>query len=436
MKPRPLRVEQALDLLPEVDDLQPLRSALIEGSRADEARVWSGAEAYAMLDTRVVDAASLEGALPAVVLKVQQRIEFAYRHVVAAIRALERGDTAGAAEALVAAGEAEEGAGRQDAAAKYYRRAAELGRRGRDRRPEGLALIRLARVARSQGRLSQSLDLYRQGFEIADSEGDHEQMVVACQGLGNVNVERGAWAEAESWYSRGLELIEGEEPSRLLWQLQSNLSVVARRSGRLNASKEWLERASLTIEALGDEAGRVYVANARGLLRAAHEDHAGAEAAYRIALAAAESPMERARVLVNLAEALLNQGKPAAAETVTRRLEQIAVTHGLVASLPYAYRSLGAIARMRGDPEGFLFYEQALELCRDESLPPFEKALTQQEYARFEADSGQLDAPIARLEEARELFLEIGVGPELDAVEEQLASLQARRVDAQKHVED
>lgn len=423
MNPRPLRVDQALDLLPDVDDLLPLRDALIGGSRADGERAWAASEAYLTVDTRLADPAALEAELPAVLARVQQRTEAVYRAVVAALRAAEAGDQAGAARALVQAGETEEAAGRLDAAERFFDRAAQLGRRPRDRRVEGLALRRLGRVARARGELDRSLALYRKGYEVAEAQRDAEGMLVACQGLGNVTAEQGRWEEAERWYRRGLELLAGSPPSRPLWQLQSNLSAVALQAGRMEEGAQWLERARSTVNALGDDAGRVYVLNAEGVLRVARGEPAGAAEVLQEALRLGSTPAERARVMVNLAEALLLAGRVPESEGVLRELERLAVTHRLIPSLPYAYRGLGAVARARGDEEGFLFFEQALELCRETGLPAFELALTQREYAAWEADRGLLESAAARLREARDIFAGLGTLSELETTTAELARL-------------
>lgn len=425
MTARPLRVERALELLPELDDLLPLRDALIGLSRADGESAWTDAEAYATVESRLADADGVEAAIPGLVARIARRVEAVYREVVASLRAAERGDLAAASEALVAAGEVEEGWGRYPQAARYYDRAAEIGRSARDRRPEGLAHRRRARVAKAMGDLAGALELYGLGYEIAEAQRDVEGMVVACQGLGNVLVEQARWEEAEAWYLRGLERLGGQDPSRPRWQLESNLSLVTRRSGRLEESEAWLARARHTVERLGDLTGRVYVFNADGLLRVARGEPGRAEAAYREALRFAESPTERARVMVNLAESLLLQRRVAEAESTTRELEAITVEHGLIASLPYVYRGLGAVAGARRDEEGFLFYEQALDLCRTRGLPPFELALTQLEYAEFEGVVGRPASARARLEEACALFAELGTRLELERARSARAALEA-----------
>lgn len=418
-----MRVEQAMELLPDTDDLLPLRAAVAGAAEVDGSLAWSGSEAYATLDTRLLDADALEAALPAVVELVRARVEAVYGRIVVALRAAAEGDEAGAARALVEAGEAEEAAGRWEAAAEFYRRAAELGRRPRDRSAEGLALRRLGRAARARGELDRSLGLYHDGYRIAEAMGDGEGMVVACQGMGNVLSDQGRWVEAEGWYARGLAKVVDAQ-GRTRWQLEINLSNVARRAARMEESEGWLQRAEQTAGSLGDAAARVYLRNALGLLRLAQGDAAGAEAAYREALASAGAPAERATVLINLAEALVVQLRLREAEGAVRELERTALAYRLVGYLPHAYRALGAVARERRDAEGFVFYEQALTLCAQEGLPEMEVAVTQEEYGWFESELGSRESAAARLKAARAIFARLGSGAEFARVEERLRQLR------------
>ena len=426
MSPRRLKVDQALAALPETDELAYLREALIGASREDGERAWAASEAYATLDTRLADPRALEEQIPALVERVRRRTESVLRQSIRSLRALERGDYAEAARALVAAGEEEEGERRLDEAEQWYRKALELGRKPRDRRAEGLALRRLGRVAVERGEFERAARWYRQGYEVAVAARDTEGAVVACQGMGNAHVYQGMWGEAERWYAHGLELVDGAPASRDRWLLESNLSVTARRAGRLEESLEWLERAERTAAALGDDEARLFVENARGMLHAARGEHAEAEAAYRRALTGRGTATLRASVLTNLADSLRDQGRLGEAEGVLRELEVLAVTHRLVPVLPYVYRGLGAVARRRGDAEGFLFYEQALDLCRTPGSPPVELASTQYEYALFEEETGRPGSAVERLREAVSIYQRLGTSPETERAAAELRRLEAR----------
>jgi tetratricopeptide (TPR) repeat protein len=149
-----------------------------------------------------------------------------------------------------------------------------------------------------------------------------------------------------------------------------------------------------------------------------------AESAYRGALAGAASPLNRGAVLVNLAECLLLRGRLHEAERTVREAERLAVVHRVTPLLPYVYRGLGAVARARGDEEGFVFYEQALDLCHESGTPPVELATTQHEYALLDRDQGRLDLATARLREAITIYRRLGTRAELARAEAELAALR------------
>jgi tetratricopeptide (TPR) repeat protein len=421
-----LKLEAALRALPEVDDLVHLREALVGASREDGDRAWAASRAYATLDTRLADPAALEAQVPALAERARARVEAVLRASVRALAALESGDAAAAARALVEAGEAEEEDGRLAEAAACYRQALMLGRRPRDRSAEGLALRRLGRVARERGDLEAALRYYRQGYGVAEAQRDVDGAVVACQGLGNVHVDQGMWEGAREWYERGLALLMDRPPERALWQLYSNLAVVARRRGDLDASAAWLDRAEAVARELGDPHGVLPVENGRAMLLVARGRLDEAEAAYRRSLEGQGSPSLRGSVLVNLAECLLLKGSLREAEAAGRELERTAVVHRLAPLLPYVYRGLGAIARARGDDEGFVFYEQVLDLCRDGGYPPIELAVTQHDYALLETGHGRLESAAARLEEALSTYRRLGTRPETERAEADLAAVRAR----------
>ena len=422
---RRLKVDQALKALPEVDDLLPFREALIGASREDGSRAWAASEAYATLDTRLADPAALDAQVAALAERARERVERGMRQAVAALRAMEALDWAAAARALVAAGEAEEAAGRPETAEGWYRKALELGRKPRDRAAEGLALRRLGRAARARGHLERAARMYRQAFEVAAAQRDADGAVVACQGLGNVHVDQGLWAEARAWYLRGLELLPPGAPPVLRWQLFVNLAVVERRDGLADAAAQWLDRAAAVVDETGDDAGRMHVEHGRARLHLARGEAAAAEGAARRALALPAEPFSRATALLTLAEALLARGEPGEAERAARQAERVAIGARLVAKLPDVYRALGKVARARRDAEGFLFYEQARELCEEHRLPLIELAAVQHEYGAFEAELGMRESGRARLEEALRLYERLGTGPETRAVRRELEALDA-----------
>lgn len=421
MNPRDLRIGNALDLLPDLAEMQPLREALVVGSVEDPSRRWAGSEAYRTVEARLADLDALEARLPDLVRRHAERVERVWAAVLRAERAVEANRLADAARALVEAGEVEESAGRLEPAQAFYQRARELGRRPRDRSAEGLALRRLGRIAKARGDLRAGIEHYLHGFEVAEAEGDTNGAIVACQGLGNCYVDEGNWAEAERWYRLGLERI-GDLRSVERWQLESNLSIVARRSGRLDEAVDWLTRARETAAVAGPPASQVYLSNAEGMLLVAMGRLPEAETAYRTALAAAAAPDAEATVLINLGECLLLQGRLSDSVETVRRLERLAIANGLDSYLVHVYLGLGAAAREAGDPDAVVFYEQALDLSR--RSPRSERALVLREYARHDARQGAVEAAAARLREAAALYEAGGSVLEREAVEQELNNLE------------
>jgi tetratricopeptide (TPR) repeat protein len=136
--------------------------------------------------------------------------------------------------------------------------------------------------------------------------------------------------------------------------------------------------------------------------------------------------VHRATVLSALADCLLAAGKPREAEAAARELERAALVHGLATLLPHAYRTLGGAARERGDEEAFVFYEQAMDLCRAPGAPPIELAHTLYEYARWEMAMGRAESAAARLEEALAIYRRLGTGPEIGRTERELYRVRAQ----------
>lgn len=425
MTSRALRIDTALKALPDADDLAPLREALLGAWRADAGLGWADAEAYATVETRLADPAGVEAQIGALADRVRARVEEVMRHAVRSLHALQAGDPAEAARHLVAAGEVQERARRLEEAERYFERALELGRKPRDRRAEGLALRRLGRVARARGDWPRAEKLYAQGYEVAVAQRDVEGAVVACQGLGNVNVDQGRWDEARAWYLRGVEQCPPEPPSAEHVHLCNGLAVVERRLGDTDEAADWLSLAGEGARALEDEGLLGYIDNGWGMLELARGTPARAEAAFRRALARALDPFARTTVTANLAEPLLRQGRHREAQAAAREAEALALHHRAVLRLPDVYRVLGMVAGARRDPEGFVFFEQALEICRRHRLPPFEAAVTQHHYGRFQAALGDVEPAAARLREARRMYDEIGARMDAGAAAAELAALDA-----------
>jgi tetratricopeptide (TPR) repeat protein len=265
---------------------------------------------------------------------------------------------------------------------------------------------------------------YQESFEVSVAQRDDGGAVVACQGLGNVYVDQSRWSEARQWYLRGVERCPAHPPTAEYVHLCVGLSVVERRLGDLDAAAEWLARGEAGAAGLSDGL-MAYVDYGWGRLHLVRGEAEDAESAFRRALGREVDPVTRVAFMAGLSEPLLRQGRTREALAVARDAEALAIHSRAVAKLPDVYRALGAAAAARGDPEAFLFYEQALEVCRDHGLPAFEAAATQHHYGRLEARRGDAEAAAARLGEAYRLYTELGARIEADEVAGELRRMGA-----------
>lgn len=420
-----LLVERALALIPDSEEFLPFTDAVIGTSRPDGDKRWARSAAYATLGKRVVDPGGLGEIIPRIVERAQERLQELYTLVLAAIRQQEAGDSAGAAKTLIRAGELEEEGRRLEKAEAIYCLALEIARDLREKGPQILALRRLGRVTRAAGRLDEAWAWYQQSYHLSVDEMDHPGQVIACQGLGNVCDDRGERDRSQEWYERGLALMDGLDDPGLTWPFYTNLSVLALMRGELSEAEALLARGRACIEATGEPGLMLFWYNNRGLvlLEGGHAEEA--ERTFREALEHHPTPLWSLLIRVNLGESLRRQERLFEAEEEARRAEELGIIHRLIPYLTDVYRLFGRIARSRRDEEGFVFYEQALNVCRERGLPRVKEAGVHHECGLLYRACGRPTEALAHLERARDLYAELGLTPELRRVEKDLEAAAA-----------
>jgi tetratricopeptide (TPR) repeat protein len=428
MPPPHLLVERALALVPDAEEFLPLSEAVIGSSRVDRDKLWARSAAYATVGKRVVDPARLAEMIPSLVERSQERMRELYDRILEAIRHEQTGDLEAAAQALVRAGEVEEGDGRLEKAERIYRMALELSSDLREKGAQVLALRRLGRAARAAGRLDDAWEWYERSHQLAVDQMDLAGQAVACQGLANVSDDRGERERARAWNERGLEIARGLRDAALEWPFYTNLSVSAIQQGELGDAEALLARARERIEATGGGDSLLFYLNNRGLLLTEHGDLDQAEAVFRAALARPLEALWEVTVRVNLGEVLLRQDRLFEAQEEARRAEEVAIVHRMIPDLVSVYGLLGGIARAKADEEGFVFYEQALNVCHERGLPRKHEAAVLQGYGLLHAACGRPAEARAYLEAAREIYDSLGFVPELGRVDVDLASLEPAAV--------
>jgi tetratricopeptide (TPR) repeat protein len=404
--PEPLRVEQAWRLLPEVDALEPLRASILSLSSPRPPEAWTAAEPNRTIGKRSFDPQELRAAVPQAVASAGEHLTALYTAAVDALGAEHAGDSPGAVAALLRGGDREERAERTVQARAWYQHALKIAEGLGHRGPEARVLLHLGHLEAERGYLDEAGMLYQRSLALAEAESFKELAARAAAGLGDVAMTLAQWVGAESWYARGLKYAEGD-PS-LTGNLLLGLGEAAFNRGRFSDGVERLRRALELFESVGNADGSVRVLVAGGRMAAAQSHAAAALACYRDALsrlpATGRDPRLEVAIRLGLSELYLDLGRMPDAEDEARRGEVVAMTHRLPRQLAQVYMALGKLRGRQRDEDGFVFFEQATELCRmREPLPRLEAEVCR-EYARFRSLLGEHQEARLCLERAREIM--------------------------------
>lgn len=420
---RPLRVEQALRLLPEVDALAPLRAHLLATSRPTGTR--TSGEHHRTVGKRQLDPADLRERIPQAIARVTEHLAALYEAAVDALESEQRGDLSGAVRALLRGGEREQQVGRYSQAHQWYDHALSIGEQLRDRRPEIAALRQVGHLETTRGHLEEGARAYQRGLALAEAERDPEGAALACLGLGDVALAHAQWLGAESWYLKGLRYVEGDRLR--IGELTLSLGEVARRREQFDLARDRLREAREIFESLNDLPGAVRVLNAQGLLAAAIGQTDEALTHYRQALGvlhqSGERPGLEMAVRLSLCELYIAMGRFPNAEDEARRTEELAIANNFTRQLARLYVIMGKLRGRQKDEDGFVFFEKAIELCGGPEPAPRLEADVCLEYGRFRRTLGDYEEARGYFERAREILELLGDTSGVERVESEVAEL-------------
>ncbi|MFN2570649.1 MAG: tetratricopeptide repeat protein [Gemmatimonadales bacterium] len=368
---------------------------------------------------------TLRARVPQVLNHVAGRAAVLYDAAVDALESEQNGDVSQAVRALVRAGEYEERGMRYSQAHAWYRQALTIAEQLRDRQPEMEALCHLGRLEAARGYLDEGARAYQRSLALAEGESDNEHAAGACQGLGDVLLAQSQWAGAEAWFTRGLQCATSNRA--LSAGLTLGLGQAALRRGDFDVAAARLQRALESFETTGDTPGVIRTLLARGLVEGAQGKKAEVLASYREALSrlpmAGGDPVLEILVRLRLADLYLDLGRLPDADDEARRAEDLAITQQQPASLVRVYIMMGKLRARQGDDTGFVFYEQAIELCRGgEPSRPLEAAVYR-EYAQFRITMGDRHEARAYLERARELLQPFGDTVAIERIEQEIRQI-------------
>jgi tetratricopeptide (TPR) repeat protein len=366
--------------------------------------------------------------MPEAFQRITDQLQALYKAYVEALECEQRADGAGAAAALIRAGRLEEGVGRLPQARAWYDVARGVSETLQDRRPEVESLRALGRLALALEEYGEGARHFQRALALGEAEFDQAGTIAACEGLGDAALELAEWSGAHAWYGRGLRLAQASDDSRAIGRLERSLSVLALRRGDLAASGEHLRHARERFEAAGPPEEMARVLTAQGQLETQLGRGAAAVTAYREALAWAQRAQPdlglELAIRLGLAELLLEANRILEAEEEMRRAEQVAIASNFTHRLVQVYTLMGRLRGRQRDETGFVFFEQAIELCRTERLPSAEGQVYL-EYGLFRESVDQREEARAYLERAREIFAAAGETGDRDRAEAELQKMSA-----------
>jgi tetratricopeptide (TPR) repeat protein len=414
----PLRVEQVLRILPEVDALAPLRSFLMATSRRD-----GGGDAILTVGKRLVRAADLPQLVPLALARVTEHLTLLYTAAIEGLAAAERGDAAASVTAFVRAADHEVRVGRESAARAWYEQALRLAEGGRDRRPEIATLQQLGALEATLGDLDRAARLQQRSLVLAEAEGDAEHAASAAAALGELALRRDNSRGAAAWFARGFEHAAGRP--ELLGRLALGMCTLHIALDAFEDADGWVRRADEYYAEAGHVPGQVGVLTARGSIAAKRNHFVDALALNREALVRlqAGTPQPRDEIVIRLEIARLYLGADRLpdAEDELHRAEEMAVVHNRGRDLTRVYILLGELRGRQRDESGFVYFENAIELSRIGEPAPRLEAQAYIQYAHFRAGLGDTEEARTYLARAREILEDANDPHLVDAIEEAAA---------------
>jgi tetratricopeptide (TPR) repeat protein len=428
-------VEELLGLLPDLEDLEVLRLRLVGAAVRDPAKEWESSSIYTTIDKRIVSPEAVDKAVEDAERALHEYVSALHSGLLPFFHAFFQGEDADAAMHLVALGEGLEERGRLLGARRCYRAALTVSLPLAEKGPQLLALRRIGRVSLKVGDLQEAGSYYERSAEMAKDSGDLLAEVVARTGFGNVRLWQGRWSEAEDCYREALALADAAGAGTLLLergQIYNNLGNVTTRGRRLDEAEVWFESALRVWETLDSPVDLGICLHNHAQLREAQGRRDEAASDYETALSLPIPSWLRSAIATDFAAWWLTEGHLTQAEEWGRVAEENAIATGSPYTLGAVYLGRARIALARGEADGFIFFEKALEIARMKGYPSLE-AETLLDYAALRAQNDGGEEAVAYLERACELMRGLGAVAELARAEAALEELRTGSGDLSTH---
>ncbi|HEX5137829.1 MAG TPA: hypothetical protein VFY93_12705 [Planctomycetota bacterium] len=404
-------MEQALRLVPALESLAPLRAFMVSVSRPDQ-QGWSSSAAYMTMGKRGVEPSALRSRLDVLLEQVSRQLAEQYEAAISVIDQCQRGRMSQAVAVLLEAGARERRAGRLSAAQAWYSVALSIAEGLPDRRPEIATLLSLGALDRHDGAFPGAARKYQRCLALAEAEGDDSGALDAVTGLGEIAAVLGNTAGARAWCTRGLRQAQAGDHRVMMGRMFRQFAILALREGDLREARIALLRARSCFHLDEDAADLARVLQTHGALHEAMPDRNAAAADYREALMWTlldqSTPDLELSIRLSLARLHIRAEHFLDAEGEMRRAEERAIEEGIPFWLVRIYVQMGVARGKAHDPDGFVFFEQALELCRSLERTSLLEAEAYRAYGEFHEALGDAETAAACFERAARILEPLG----------------------------
>lgn len=296
----------------------------------------------------------------------------------------------------------------------------------------GLATFMKGRALLRHGDPAGALEAGAEIVELATAAEDHRLRASGQNLLGAVHYAQGRYAEAERCWQDALQVFQASGDRHRTMQLLNNLGVLAVGRGDDALALRRYEEALRIAREVGHREGETMYLSNLAEVKVTLGEYEAAEADLRQVIRATEGA-RLAGVSDSyrcLAEACLGQGKLDEAVAAGQRALSVAQESDEQQYIIAAWRVLGQAASRLSAPVSIETkasgetrpysaadcFAESLHLCTDTGMEG-ERARTLREWAKFELASGHRDHGLARWNEARELFAQLGVESEVKRME-------------------
>lgn len=276
----------------------------------------------------------------------------------------------------------------------------------------------------SMGEMQQAMTLAERVAELSARLGDRSRIAYSLNLLGVLHSVSGDYDAAAQNFEQALEIFQSLENRGRAMPLLNNLGVIAEARGDYQAALDCYQQALSVARELGSRDGEMtYLGNLNGV-RVRMGDYSQAEAGLRQVIRMAETSGWGALSYIysHQAEACLGLGKLEEAIEAARRALALGREAESQEDIGSAWRALGRVAARLGEPvtvEGghdgpSKAYDAAT--CFAESAETYakigievERARTLRAWATSEFEKGDREKGEALWQEAKDIFVELGV---------------------------